>query len=212
MKTLIFILITLFLTASNIAFAAEAASADTTTVAAPDRTIQKVDVPEAVTDTAPKVAQKAVLKPLPYTFQVWKKRKSVDAQNKLSRLINRILDLKSSSFEDSVATLANKSERSALAQQRKDEISSLEVQKQMALEELEDAKSFTFDQYLSVYVRTLAPENLKLWVENAKPEDTKKILSLYLSSKLELTGDAIASSPLEIDELSASSSEKIIKN
>ena len=202
MKTLIMTILTLTFSISL--------QADQGSISLPEREIQKVDEPTAMEAPAAVISVvKVPAKPLPYTFEAWKKRKSVDAQNKLSRLINKILELKSGSFEDSVEALGNKSERSALAQERKDEISALESEKAMAQEELEDAKSFTFDQYLSVYVRTLSAENLQLWVKHAKPEDTQKILNLYLNSRIELSGSAVA---LGQQELGSTSAEKTIKN
>ena len=211
MKTLIMTILTLTF---SISLQADQGSislqADQGSISLPEREIQKVDEPTAMETPAAVIpVVKVPAKPLPYTFEAWKKRKSVDAQNKLSRLINKILELKSGSFEDSVEALGNKSERSALAQERKDEISALESEKAMAQEELEDAKSFTFDQYLSVYVRTLSAENLQLWVKHAKPEDTQKILNLYLNSRIELSGSAVA---LGQQELGSTSAEKTIKN
>lgn len=152
----------------------------------------------------------------PYTYEMWKKRIYIDAQNKFSKITNRILIMKSNQFEDSADSLGNDDQRSALAQERADAIMLLEAEKALAEAQLEDTKSFTYDQYLSVYVSSLGPQALKLWSENIKPEAIKKLAELYLSSKLALPQDALALNPEEFKDVKAAQdsamAENIIKN
>ncbi len=152
----------------------------------------------------------------PYTYEMWKKHVYVAAQNKFSQITNTILAMKSNKFEDAAQSLGSEDQRSALAQERKDAIIELEAEKALAEAEMEDAKSFTYDQYLTVYVSSLDPESLRDWSENIKPEAIKKLAELYLSSKLELPRADLSSNPERFKEVSSASdsvmTENIIKN
>lgn len=118
----------------------------------------------------------------PLSFSKWKQLQEIEAQNKVVRLSNLLLLLKSEKYspENVLPQIAKESQQEVYIpeQQQQELISQTEAQLKTAVASLDFAKELTLNDYFSVYLRQYKnnPEALTSLVSVMNPSEMVEII------------------------------------
>lgn len=142
-----------------------------------------------------------------YTFQAWKEQQVLEAQNQLLRTSARIAQLKNSK-PGAPGSKDALNIGSRLKKVEQDPVLAGEKDLRRAQESLQAASNLTMDEYVAIYLPTLAdsPDAIQSLTQRLNKEELAEILKGLL--KRDAPSDAKRNSSLVVDALSLTSRSK----